>query len=134
MEPKVIIFLCNWSTYPGLQLSRMSENGEKGDHEIVINMCAGRISPDLIVESFKKGAWGILVVGCPPDACEHDGNYKTRRRIFLLKNTLDQFGINPQRLKLEWIDKGETAKFETARKEFIGMIKELGPIKELQEA
>jgi len=132
MDPKPIIFLCNWTTYPGLQLSRFSDDKENADGETIINMCAGRISPDLIVESFNKGAWGVLIAACPPDECEHDGNYKTRRRVMLLKNTLNQLGINPERLKLEWIDKGETAKFVKAKEEFISELKTLGPVKKLQ--
>ncbi len=54
----------------------------------------------------------MLIASCPDDKCEHDGNYKTRRRVILLKGTLKQFSIEPQRLKLDWINKSEFAKFK----------------------
>ncbi len=101
-EPKVMVFCCNWSTYPGLQLSRPPESDD-APLEPIITMCAGRLDPELILEAFSRGAWGVLVAGCPPDECEHDGNYKTRRRIMLLRNMLEQFNIEPERLALEWV-------------------------------
>ena len=108
LKPKVLVFCCNWSTYPGLQLSRYAESGN--GTEPIITMCAGRLDPELILEAFSRGAWGVFVAGCPPEECEHDGNYKTRRRILLLKKTLGQLGVEPERLALEWVGVGESAK------------------------
>ena len=128
MNPKTIIFSCNWSSYPGLQLSENPLEPVPEDHKLIINMCAGRISPELIIDAFKNGAWGVMIASCPTDKCEHDGNYKTRRRVILLKRALEQFGIEPQRLKLEWIDKGETAKLKQAIDKFVSGMSKLGPI------
>lgn len=128
MNPSAVIFSCNWSTYPGLQLSRSYLEQSKPEYKVIINMCSGRISPELILETFKNGAWGIMIASCPDDKCEHDGNYKTRRRVILLKRTLEQFGIEPQRLKLEWIDKGEVGKFQKSADDFVSEIKSLGPV------
>lgn len=129
MNPKAVIFSCNWSSYPGLQLSENPLEKPASDHKIVINMCSGRISPELILDTFKNGAWGVLIASCPEDKCEHDGNYKTRRRVLLLKKTMEQFGIDSNRLKLEWVDKGEAAKLKKAIEAFIKEMEELGPVK-----
>ncbi|MFC1726043.1 hydrogenase iron-sulfur subunit [candidate division KSB1 bacterium] len=132
MDPKAIIFLCNWSSYPGLQYAEIENGKETKDNEVIISACAGRLAPELVVEAFNKGAWGVLIASCPPGECEHDGNYKIRRRVLLLKNTLKQFGIDPKRLKLDWVDKADTAKFTQVRKDFLAEIKELGPVKDMQ--
>jgi len=129
MNPKAVIFSCNWSSYPGLQLSENPLEKPASDHTIVINMCSGRISPELILDTFKNGAWGVLIASCPEDKCEHDGNYKTRRRVLLLKKTMEQFGIDSNRLKLEWIDKGEAAKLKKAIGDFVKEMEKLGPVK-----
>ncbi len=128
MNPRTIIFSCNWSSYPGLQLSENPLESVPEDHKLIINMCAGRISPELIIDAFKNGAWGVMIASCPIDKCEHDGNYKTRRRVLLLKKTLEQFGIDASRIILEWIDKDESAKLKKAIDQFVIEMSKLGPI------
>jgi len=125
VQPKVLVFSCNWSTYPGLQLSRLEESGTVS--EPIITMCTGRLDPELILEAFSRGAWGVFVAGCPPDECEHDGNYKTRRRILLLKKTLGQLGVLPSRLTLEWVSTGESAKLAKLVGDFTARMAQLGP-------
>jgi F420-non-reducing hydrogenase iron-sulfur subunit len=125
VQPKVLVFSCNWSTYPGFQLSRLDGPGKCS--EPIITMCAGRLDPELILEAFSRGAWGVFVAGCPPEECEHDGNYKTRRRILLLKKTLGQLGIEPERLALEWVSTGESAKLTKLVDDFTARVAQLGP-------
>ncbi|OGD74738.1 MAG: hypothetical protein A2Y64_08870 [Candidatus Coatesbacteria bacterium RBG_13_66_14] len=128
LRPKVLVFCCNWSTYPGFQLSRLGE-GDEGDREpIIITMCTGRLDPELILEAFSRGAWGVFVAGCPPDECEHNGNYKTRRRILLLKKTLGPLGVEPERLALEWVSTGESAKLAKLVGDFTARVAQLGPL------
>jgi F420-non-reducing hydrogenase iron-sulfur subunit len=125
VPPKVLVFSCNWSTYPGLQLSRL--DGPAKSSEPIITMCAGRLDPELILEAFSRGAWGVFVAGCPPEECEHDGNYKTRRRILLLKKVLGQLGVEPERLALEWVSTGESAKLTKLVGDFTARVAQLGP-------
>lgn len=128
MNTKSVIFYCNWSSYPGLKLSRTLNMQPETQHKYLVSMCSGRISPELILQTFKKGVSGVLIAACPEDKCEHDGNYKTVGRIALLKIMLGQIGIDPQRLQLAWIDKGETAKLHQVVKSFTEAINNLGPI------
>ena len=128
MSAKTVIFFCNWSSYPGLQLSQPNTDPQKDNQKLLVSMCSGRVSPELIIQSFKHGAWGVMVTACPPDSCEHDGNYRTVGRISLLKNMLDQLGYDPDRLRLEWIDKGEAQKLEQSIKLFEMDIEKLGPV------
>ena len=96
--------------------------------KLLVSMCSGRISPELILEAFRKGAWGVLITACPEDKCEHAGNFKTSGRIALLKTMLEQIGVDAHRLKLEWVDKGEAAKLKTAIDSFVDEMKRLGPV------
>jgi len=127
MNPKTVVFFCNWSAYPGLQLSQNPLAVPDTDEKMLVSMCSGRISPELILEAFRKGAWGVLITACPVDKCEHNGNYKTFGRITLLKTMLQQIGVDSNRLRLEWIDKGEAAKLKKAIGVFNEEIKGLGP-------
>ncbi|MFH1941808.1 MAG: hydrogenase iron-sulfur subunit [bacterium] len=128
MNPKTVVFFCNWSAYPGLQLSQNPFEKPDLDHKLMVSMCSGRISPELILEAFRRGAWGVLITACPKDKCEHDGNYKTYGRIALLKTMLQQIGVDSSRLQLEWIDKGEAAKLQGTIQSFTKMISQLGPL------
>jgi len=92
-------------------------------------MCSGRVEPTFILYAFSRGADGVMVAGCPPGDCHYtSGNYKTRRRVMLLKKTLPQLGIEPERLRLEWIPADEGTKFQSALNAFIGEIARLGPL------
>jgi F420-non-reducing hydrogenase iron-sulfur subunit len=125
MGLKIINFFCEWSSFPGLKLSKLPDGKTISGNNYIISMCQGRISPELILEAFSNGADGVLIACCPPDECEHNGNYKARRRVLLLKKTMEQLGINPDRLRLEWISKGDTAKFNSVVKEFSKVVSEL---------
>jgi len=126
-SPKVITFCCNWSVYPELQFSILPEK-EEIPSPIVITMCTGRIAPELILQAFNRGVWGVLIAACPIGECEHDGNYIALRRILLLKQMLQQFNIDSERVRLEWVASGESAKLRNAMNEFHDKLAKLGPI------
>lgn len=128
MSVKTITFFCEWSSYPGLQLTLFPGEETDSNHKMMVAMCQGRISPELILEAFSNGAAGVMIACCPPDECEHDANYKAVRRFFLLKSILREFGINPKRLRIEKVSKGDAAGLKKIQKSFESEIEELGPI------
>lgn len=96
---------------------------------VIKTMCSSRIDPQHILLSFRKGSDGVFMGGCHPGDCHYQtGNYKTRRRVILLKKELEQLGINPDRLRLEWISASEGKKFANTMQEFVNQIKALGPV------
>jgi len=129
LKPKIIVFTCNWCSYAGADLAGVSRLQIRPHFRVIRTMCSGRIDPELILRAFQKGAWGVMVAGCHPGDCHYiSGNHKTRRRIPLLKNMIESFGIDPRRLKLEWISAGEGSRFQQEINTFIDDIERLGPI------
>ena len=92
-------------------------------------MCSGRVDPSFILEAFKQGADGVLVAGChlPSDCHYIAGNFKAQRRVLMLKKLLKQLGVEPERLRIEWISAAEGDKFARVVKEMVEEIKKLGP-------
>jgi coenzyme F420-reducing hydrogenase delta subunit/formate hydrogenlyase subunit 6/NADH:ubiquinone oxidoreductase subunit I len=127
-EKKLLVFACNYSIFPGMQLSK-SETILKTPYGVIVTMCSGRVAPELVLDAFEEGAWGVMVAGCPPEECDHDGNYKTRRRLILLQRMLKELNINPKRVKLEWFSTGESAILKDSIEKYAKELDKMGPIK-----
>jgi len=127
-EPIIVGFLCNWCSYRAADLAGTSRLHYSPNMRPIRVMCSGRVDPQFVLKAFQNGADGVMIAGCAPEECEHHGNYKTRRRMALLKNVLQQFNIDPERLSAQWFSIGDSAKVKKAADEFVEKITEMGPI------
>jgi len=128
-EPKILAFCCNWCSYAGADLAGTSRMQYPSAIRIIRVMCSGRVSPFFVLKGLSVGADGVLILGCHPGDCHYlEGNYKTLRRIPLLKKILKQLGIEEERVRLEWVSASEGAKFAEVTSNFTQAIKKLGPI------
>lgn len=129
-EPKIVGFLCNWCSYAGADLAGTSRVKYAPNVRVIRVMCSGRVEPAFVLKAFKEGADGVLVCGCHPGDCHYmEGNYKAARRIPLLKKMLSQFGIEEERLRLEWVSAAEGERFASVVNDMTKKVKELGPFR-----
>lgn len=127
-EPKIIAFVCNWCTYAGADLAGTSRIQYPPNVRIVRLMCSGGIDPIYVLKAFFQGADGVLIGGCHPGDCHYqNGNYKARRRVAILKKTLERLGLDPDRVWLRWISASEGQLFADTVTEFVKFLKEKGP-------
>jgi F420-non-reducing hydrogenase iron-sulfur subunit len=129
-RPTIVAFLCNWCAYTGADLAGTSRMRYAPNVRIIRVMCSGRIDPTFILSAFQQGADGVLVCGCHPGDCHYQtGNYKCLRRFKLMEKYIAQMGIEPERLKLEWISASEGKQFAALINEMTGAILKIGPSK-----
>jgi F420-non-reducing hydrogenase iron-sulfur subunit len=128
-EPRLVGFLCNWCSYTGADLAGTARMVYAPNIRIIRVMCSGRVDPQFVLKAFAEGADGVLISGCHPGDCHYqEGNYKALRRAKLLSRVLEQFGIEKERFRLEWVSASEGAKFQHVVNEFTEQIKKLGPL------
>ena len=93
-------------------------------------MCSGRMDPTFVVKAFRLGADGVIVSGCHPGDCHYqEGNYKTLRRVHLLKRLLVGFGIDSERLRLVWVSASEGDQWAETANDMAREIRSLGPLR-----
>jgi len=127
-EPKIIGFCCNWCAYAGADLAGINRNQYPPNIRMIRVMCSGTIEPLYVVKAFKEGADGVFIGGCHPGDCHYQsGNYKTQRRIVLLKRAISEIGLDPRRIRLEWVSAAEGQRFAKIITEFTEEIRKLGP-------
>lgn len=127
-EPVIVAFCCNWCAYAGADLAGTSRFEYPPNVRIIRVMCTGRIDPTLVLSAVRSGADGVLIAGCHPGDCHYvKGNYMMERRFGFLKEVLNHLGIEPARLRLEWVSAGEGGKFAALIRDMTRVVKDLGP-------
>ena len=128
-EPKIVGFLCNWCSYEGADSAGRGQKDYPANVLVVRVMCSGRIDPQFIIEAFRDGADGVMILGCHPGDCHYkQGNYEALKRYTLLKKMLVQFGIEEKRLRLDWVSASDGEKFARVISEMVDGVKKLGPL------
>ena len=128
-QPRIVAFFCNWCTYTAADLAGVSRLKYAPNVRVIRLMCSGRVDPQFILEALVKGADGVLVGGCHLGDCHYaEGNYKTLRRFHLLQRMLLDLGIEPDRVRLEWISASEAERVKTVINEMVKTIEGLGPL------
>jgi F420-non-reducing hydrogenase iron-sulfur subunit len=128
-EPKIVGFLCNWCTYTGADLAGTARVKYSPNVRSIRVMCSGRVDPVFVIKALYEGADGVLIGGCHPGDCHYlEGNYKALRRYLLLRRILPEYGIEPERVRLEWVSASEGDRFGHVVDEFTEEIRKLGPL------
>lgn len=127
-EPKILGLLCNWCSYTGADLAGTSRIQYPPNIRVVRVMCSARVDPTFVLDALAKGADGVLICGCHPGDCHYsEGNYKAMRRFALLKQLLKAYGVENERLRLEWVSASEGQRFADIVSDMTERVRALGP-------
>jgi heterodisulfide reductase subunit A-like polyferredoxin/coenzyme F420-reducing hydrogenase delta subunit len=127
-EPNIVGILCNWCCYAGADLAGVNRAQYPPNIRVLRVMCSGRVDPIIVLEAFKNGADGVFIGGCHHGDCHYQkGNYQAERKIKITKKLLEEAGLEPGRLRIEWVSASEGGRFAQVMDEFTEQIKALGP-------
>ncbi len=128
-EPRILAYCCNWCSYAGADLAGTSRIQYPPNARILRVNCTGRIDPEFILAALDLGADGVLVSGCHPGDCHYtSGNFKAQARWALLEKVIEQSGVNPKRVRLQWASASEAQIFADGVRTLVKQVRELGPI------
>ena len=128
-EPRIVGFLCRWCAYTGADLAGLSRIKYPPNITPIRVNCSGRVDPMLVMKAFAAGADGVLIAGCHPGDCHYiNGNVKTMRRFKLLEQLLSQFGIEKERVRLEWVSASEGGRYARIVESMTEEIRSIGPL------
>ncbi len=128
-EPRIICFLCNWCSYSAADAAGRAQKAYPANVSVIKVMCSGRVDPQFIMKAFHDGADGVMVLGCHPGDCHYKkGNYQTQKRVLLLKKVLGQFGIEQERMELDWVSATEGDRFVETVTRMVERVRQLGPL------
>ena len=126
---KIVAFLCNWCSYAGADKAGASQLPVPAELTAIRVMCSGRVEPTLILESFQKGADGVMVLACHPGDCHYkEGNLRAYCRAELLERLVPQLGVDPRRFRFDYVSAAEADRFSQITNEFVDQVRALAAI------
>ena len=132
-NPLVLAFCCQECGHTAVDSSGMAKIEYPANVRIIKVPCAGIVRVNQILEAFKAGAQGVMIVGCKSDGCHYEvGSIKAERKMELAKVLLKEYGIEPEKLEMfrmvyiEGKQFAEAAKMMTERVTKLGKIKLMG--------
>jgi F420-non-reducing hydrogenase iron-sulfur subunit len=127
-EPLILAICCNWCSYAGADLAGVSRQQYPPNVRIIRVMCSGMVHPNLVINALTKGADAIVMCGCHPGDCHYqEGNLKAQKRAEAIYLMLEDFGVERERFRLEWVSASEGIRFAEVMRKVTEEIKSLGP-------
>ena len=93
-------------------------------------MCSGRVDLEYVLRAFYNGMDGVFIGGCRLNECNYitHGNYDALNMVLLARRIMEHIGLNPERLRIEFMSSGEGNIFTEVVDEFSKQIKGIGPL------
>ncbi len=91
-------------------------------------MCTGRIDLSHLFRAFSNGMDGVFIGGCHLKECNYvtQGNYHALNLVLLSKRIMKHIGLNPDRLRIDFMSSGEGNLFARAVDDFVKTVREAG--------
>jgi len=111
-------------------LAGVSRHQYASDIKIIRVMCTGRVDLAFIFRALLNGKDGVFIGGCWPGECHYltQGNFGALSTLHIGRKLLETIGLNPERLRLEYISASEGSRYAEVMNDFSTKAKALGPL------
>ncbi len=129
-KPRILGIICNWCCYGGADLAGVSRFQYPPYIRLIRVMCSGRVEMEHILRALSNGQDAVFIGGCHINDCHYntEGNHDAISMVLLCKKILEHIGVNPERLRLEWVSAAEGVRFAEVMNDFGKNVKDLGPL------
>jgi len=125
---KIIGFVCHWCALGGVDMAGVSRLQYPIHARLIRVMCSARVSMNMMLRAFEKGAAGVLVAGCEFPTCHYiSGNYAAESRVRRMRKKLAKAGYDPDRLWNVWCSAADGPKFAKTMKDMVKQLN-LNPV------
>lgn len=125
-DGRVLVFTCNWGGHSGAEAAGMQHAELPAGVRVVRMPCLGRLSSGLLLRALELGAAGVLLLGCPEEACDYDFGRDLAGEALTQARALARLvGLNPQRLGLLGIGLGDGETFAREVRAFAEVVRAL---------
>jgi F420-non-reducing hydrogenase iron-sulfur subunit len=125
--PRIVVFACNWCSYAGADNAGVNRMQYSPHFRIIRTMCSGRVTPAFVLKAFELGADGVIVSGCHFGDCHYIfGNHRAVEIFERTKKLVHVLGLEPERIRLEWVSAAEGPKWAELINEFTQTVAKLG--------
>ena len=116
--------------YGAADLAGVSRLQYTTDIRFIRVMCSGRVDLEFILRAFLNGQDGVFIGGCRLDECNYvtHGNYDALSNTYICKKLLENIGINPDRLRIEFMSGADGNILADVTSDFARQVKEMGPL------
>ena len=124
----IIAFCCNYCAYAAADLAGSRRMQYPAEIRVIHVPCTGKVEPEHILGAFEKGADGVLIAGCLEGGCHFlEGNLRAKKRSNFLKKTLDEIGLQGERLLMVNLSAAMAPTFVQRVNEIVETVHRLGP-------
>ncbi len=126
--PLIIAYCCYWCAYTAADLAGTTRLQYPPGIRIIRVQCSGMVHPNLVIDALTKGADGVLMCGCHPGDCHYrEGNLRAQARADAIDMMLEDFDLEPERFRLEWVSASEGPRFAQVVRDMEADLKDIGP-------
>jgi F420-non-reducing hydrogenase iron-sulfur subunit len=134
-EPQIVAFCCKYCAYAAADLAGSMRLNYPPNLKIIQLPCSGRVDMLHMLKAIEAGADGVCMAGCLEGECHFvAGNLKTRKKVQAVKRSLQEIGIERERVEMFNLSSAMGPRFAEIAKEMTEQVRDLGPTPVLQEA
>ena len=127
-DPRIVAFCCKYCAYAAGDLAGSMRLPYPANIRIIQVPCTGRVDIVHLLRAIEDGADGVYVAGCLEGECHFlTGNIKTRKKVDYVKKTLEEIGVEPERVEMFNLSSAMGPRFAEIAREMTERIAALGP-------